>query len=644
MNTLNIAKNEGEVTFTPLNETSDKVMMDALVIFKPDDYCPVFDDDFEPAKRSPFMGEISTRPSGVNEIYVCENLFRDELDEKLYEMGYGRGDEEPNWLAEKTATMEVLDDVGYEFNPIFGLPTGKTLDNGNPEIRYSLSQSEGAKVYGFTLTEQTASKDYAKMFVDRENGKDIAFHAMKIYPKDSIPSHSPFLPTSNEEIRDNQIFGFLDEKGIFVPESELNHEFDIASMIDLKEQIKAGKDFEHLPEIVKSSHSLCMSIVAHNPSDLSKAPSMKQEHRRQAFLHGVVKNMNVRSPHGENLKEDSLRLLQELEKIQPNLMPETAAMLIRYNCMNINDLPDNLHSNPSVYAEIVKDNAKLLNLGEYGGVKLSDIPKDMLLDTKVVNAIADQFGAQKDTVNIQKIVSFENLPRELQEHPVILGREAAQNMPMLSVLSSELKNNPEFLVSFFKPLRKEHFPEMFDRLYGGVRNAPFVAKTSAIATVHLKQEDARAILDTTFGKGRTQLMIADAQKAEFGKEKGFAPNFTDEGYRHLLSADVTMNATGEVEAVKFNFDNGYVEPDGDHNGWQSVRSQTITPYNYFEGHIVGIMAPMIGHEQAKKDIGMALGGEKVKTMWIPMEKTEATKDIQRDKSMMMRDDGKSMRG
>lgn len=641
MNTLNIAKNEGEMLFTPLNETSDKVMMDALVVFKPDDYCPVFDDDFDPSKHVPFIGEVSHRASGINEIGVCEDIFPDELNAKLYEMGYGRGNEEPNWLAEQTAAIEVLDDAGYEFKPIFGLPTGKTLDNGAPEIHYSLNQPEGAKVYGFTLTEISASSDYAKLFVDKENGKDIAFHAMKIYQKNEIPKNPLFAPTNNDEVRDEQIFGFLDEKGIFVPESELNHEFEVASMLDLKQQVEAGKDFDHLPAITKNSPSLCMVVVANNPNDLTKAPHMNgPEHRKENFLNGVVHNMAKRE-NNQKLKDDSLKLLQEVKRILPDATAKTAGSLVRHNCIQINDLPDNLNKNPLVYVEILKNNVELINKSEKLGIKLSDIPKDILTSPEVVNIIADQF---KGPFVGMEVVEFNNLPKELQEHPAILGREASQNMPMLSFIPQGLKENPVFLESFFKTLRKEQFPEMFDRMYGGAKNAPFVAKTNAIATIHLKQEDARAILDTTFGKDGMQKMIADAQRAEFGKERGFAPNFTEEGYRHLLSADITMNATGEVETVKFNFDNGYVEPDGDHAGWQSVRSQTVDPSNYFEGHVVGIQVPMIGHEQAKKDIGMALGGEKPKTMWIPMEKAEKTKEVHRDRSMMISDDGKSMGG
>lgn len=640
MNSLKVAKNENEMIITPLNETSDRVMMDTLVVFKPNDYCPVFDDDFDPEKRMPFAGEIFSKPSGVNELRICEDFFPDELSDKLYEMGYGNG-EEPNWLAEKTAAMEVLDNAGYEFKPIFGLQTGKTLENGSPEIKYSLNQPEGAKVYGFALTEISNSDDYAKMFVDRENGKDVAFHAVKFYDKNNVPEQSPFTPTSNEEIRESQIFGFLDEKGIFVPESELNHEFEVASMMDLKEQVEAGKDFAHLPAITKNSPSLCMVVVANNPSDLSQAPHMNgAEHRKSLFLNGVVTKMGLRDDN-DKLREDSAKLLKEIEKILPNELAVTAGKLIRNNCMNVKDLPANLTKNPLVYAEMLKNNAEMINKGEKMGLSLSDIPKEMLVSKEVVNTIADQFQGPFEGM---AVVEFKNLPKELQEHPVILGREASQNMPLLSFTAQSLKENYDFLESFFKPLRKEQFPEMFDRLYGGVKKAPFIAKVNAKSTVHLKQEDARAILDTTFGKDRVRSMIADAQKAEFGKEKEFIPNFTDEGYRHLLSADIKMNATGEIETVKFNFDNGYVEPDGDHNGWQSVRSQTVDPSNYFEGHIVGIQVPMIGHEEAKKDIGMALGGEKPKTMWIPMNKTNDAKEFRRDKSMMISDDGKSMRG
>lgn len=626
---FNIARKEGEMCFSPLNETSDKVMMDALVVFKPDDYCPLFDDDFEPQKSSPFLGEVSSRPYRVDEVTICEDYFSDQFEKKLYELTNG---EEPTRAIEREAAFEVLDESNYTFSIVYGKATGKLQENGSPEIHYSLRGEEGSKPFGFALLDAYSSSDIAQMFIDRVNGKDVKLHAINVYPSDKVPSEYPFTPTDNDEIRDNQIFGFLDNKGVFVPESELNHNFQLAKAADMTEQAKAGKDFDHLPKEARTSLPLSKIVIANNPNDLEKTNLIISTN----LLDGIVARMALREPD-EKLKEDSLKLLNSLEKVAPKFIPVTAANLIRHNCITCKDLPERLRNNHEIYASLIAKNADLLNVGASGGAKLEDIPTHILQSPEIANLIADQMVFKSYFTKPQDIVFFEALPDELQKNPIILGREFSQNSALLPQLGPQSKENPDFLNSLFKTLGKEQFPEIFSQLYGGVKNAPRQAKEAAISTIRLSQEEVRPVLDATFGKQEVDKMIAKGQKVEFGKERGFAPNLTGGGYKHLSAADITMNATGEIKSLKMFFDNGYVEPDGDHGGWHSQRSHII---DSFENPIL-IQAPLHGCENIKKEIGLALGGAEAPKAWMPAQKsTGMNKDVYRH----LPSDDKSVRG
>jgi hypothetical protein len=628
---LNVAKKEGEMAFTKLNETSEKVMMDTLVTFKPDDYCPLFEDDFEPKNSSLFTGEVSTTPSNYNEAMVCEDFFRDEFDAKLFELV--GSDADPTSEDEKMAAVEVLEKAGYDFKPIYGILTGNKLQSGQPEIRYSLEKTDGAKTYGFALLNSLASNEVAKLFIDRENGKDITLHAVNIYSKNNFPDKQLFYPTTDEDIRDEQIFGFLDNKGMFVPESELNHIFRLANNIDMQEQAKEGRDFANLPEAVKNSRMLSKIVIANNPCELEKTKVTID----QKFLEEIVEKM-YSGAKGQNIKDSAIELIEAVKRARPHLLSNTAAELVRYNCISCKDLPENVKNDPQVYTTLLKKEVDLLNFGKSGNVKLTDIPSHMLLSKEVTKTIADQMTERFKYSYYQQLVNFDSLPKALQENPIILGRAVARDISLSNKVSQEMKQNPDFVESLFKIPYKENYPIIFNELYGGIDNAPTLAKEMAISEIYLAEPDVRAILETTFEKNNLDKIIIEGQKSEFGKMKGFVPNLEDIGHKHLKSAVVRMNALGEIKELTLSFDNGYIEPDGDHGGWNSTKSYKI---NQFE-EPVSIKVPLIGHESAKKNIRLALGGNDAPKVWIP----EPRNDVHQKKDLLKHlsnDDGQSMK-